>query len=146
MTPTRALVVTDIDLSGWALRQALTAAGFVVLTAGDAEAARAVIELSDPFDVVVVSLSLGPASVVKLLEYSAWLWPGVPAIVLAVDPEPHLIHTKAEDVVVLEKPYAVEDVVRAARRVCGLLGPEWTEASQRAEPASSFAPAHDRNS
>jgi DNA-binding NtrC family response regulator len=118
MDPRRALVVTDIDLSGWALRKALTSAGFVVLSAADADAARAVIEVSDPFNVVVVSLSLGAARVSKLLEYSEWLWPGVPAVVLAVDPESQPVATRADDVV-LEKPYSIEDVVALATRIGG---------------------------
>jgi DNA-binding NtrC family response regulator len=113
MDPRRVLVVTDIDLSGWALRQALTSAGFVVLTAADAGAARAFVEASDPFDVLVVSQSLGPECVAGLLEDAARLWPGVPAIVLAVDPEPHPIETRA-DRVLLEKPYSVDNVVALA--------------------------------
>jgi len=114
MDPRRALVVTDIDLAGWALRQALTSAGFVVLTAADGDAARAVVATSDPFDVLVVSQSLHPESVARLLEDAARLWPGVPAIILAVDAEPHPIDTRA-DHVMLEKPFSVGDVVALAR-------------------------------
>jgi DNA-binding NtrC family response regulator len=143
MDPRRALVVTDIDLSGWALRHALTSAGFVVLTAADADAARAVIEVSDPFDVVVVSLSLGVERVSSLLTCAAWLWPGVPAIVLAVDHESHPLPTKAEDVVVLEKPYSVDDVVASALRFCRPTGSDWTVASVPGQSASDFSADHD---
>jgi DNA-binding NtrC family response regulator len=146
MSPRRVLVVTDIDLSGWALRQALTAAGFVVLTAGDADAARAVFEVSDPFDVVVVSLSLGRPCVAALLDHAALLWPGVPAIVLAAEPEPDPIETRADDVVLLEKPYSVKDVVATALRFCGVPGAERTVASGRTLSAGSSAAPHDRDS
>jgi DNA-binding NtrC family response regulator len=118
MDPRRVLVVTDIDLVGWALRQALTSAGFVVLTAGDAEAARALIQASDPFDVLIVSLSLGAERVAGLLDEAARLWPAVPAIVLGVDPEPCPLETQAVHVV-LEKPYSVANVVALAGRFCG---------------------------
>jgi DNA-binding NtrC family response regulator len=118
MDPRSVLVVTDIDLAGWALRHALTSAGFLVLTAGDADAARAVIEASDPFDVLVVSLSLGAECVGALLDHSSRLWPAVPAIVLAVDPEPSALQTRAVHVI-LEKPYTVANVVALAGRFCG---------------------------
>ena len=118
MTPRRVLVVTDIDLAGWALRHALTSVGFVVISAGDIEAARTVIEVSDPFDVVVVSLSLGVPQVSTFLEHAGGLWPGVPAILLAVAPEPQPVATRPEDVV-LEKPYSIEEVVALALRTAG---------------------------
>lgn len=110
----RALVVTDIELSRWALRQALTSAGFVVLSAADATAARAVAASNERFDVLVVSQSLGSECVAGLLEDAALRCPGVSSIVLAVDPDPHPIITKAEHIV-LEKPYSVENVVALAR-------------------------------
>jgi DNA-binding NtrC family response regulator len=119
MDPRRVLVVTDIDLSAWALREALTSAGFVVLNAADANAARAVIDASDPFDVLLVSQSLSAECVVGLLEDAARLWPGVPVIVLAVDPEPYPIGTRTEHLL-LEKPYSVEDVVALASGAAAL--------------------------
>jgi DNA-binding NtrC family response regulator len=114
MDPRRALVVTDIDLVGWALRQALTAAGLVVMTTSDVDAPDAALAARDPVDVLVVTQSFGPERVARLLERSARLWPGVRAIVLAVDPEPHPIDTRT-DHVLLEKPFSVDDVVALAR-------------------------------
>ncbi len=113
MVPRRVLVVTDIHLSGWALRQALTAAGFSVQTVADQATARAVLGSADRFDVLVVSQSLGAESVAALLEDTARAWPGVVAIVLAVDSVPPRIRTRA-DHVMLEKPYSVDDVVALA--------------------------------
>ena len=115
-----------------------------MLTAADADAARAVIEVSDPFDVLVVSLSLGPACVSGLLEYAEWLWPGVPAIVLAVDSEPQPVTTRADDLV-LEKPYSVEDVVALARRVGGDPVAEESSAIMRVGSAARPSGDHDRD-
>ncbi len=81
-----------------------------------------VIEVSDPFDVVVVSLSLGSAGF-RAPRARRGLWPGVPAIVLAVAPEPQPVATRPDDVV-LEKPYSIEDVVAFALRIGGDPGAE----------------------
>jgi DNA-binding NtrC family response regulator len=118
MDPRRILVVTDIDLSGWALRQVLTKAGFVVLSAADVDAARAVIGTTEPFDALVVSLSLGTERVSRLLDEAASLWPGALAIVLAIDPQPTRLETGAAHVL-LEKPYSMESVVDLIRQAVG---------------------------
>lgn len=134
MDPRRVLVVTDVDLSGWALRQALTAAGFVVLTAGDADAARTVVEASEAFDVVVVSLTLGTGPVTHLLDDVARLWPGASAVVLAAGPGPSVVNTIAEHEL-LEKPFSVDDVVSFAQRATGA---EVTPARPRVARAGGF--------
>ena len=108
-----------------------------MLSAADAEAAHAALQAGGAYDIVVVSLSLGQDRVASLLERASRLRPGVPAIVLAVDPDPIVLQTRA-DHVVLEKPYSIDDVALLARRL------SWRSQSGQAAPSGILQGAdHD---
>jgi DNA-binding NtrC family response regulator len=114
--PRRALIVTDVHLLGWALSSAFGHSGFAALAAQTAEAAVDTLRTVAGIDLVVISLSIGPAQVAEVVHTLAREAPGTPAILLAAEPYTP-ISERHEGTRLLELPFSVDDIVAAAEEL-----------------------------
>jgi DNA-binding NtrC family response regulator len=111
--PRRVLIVTDVALLRWAMSSAFGHSGFVTLTAETADAALDTLRTVEGIDLLVISLSIGRNQVSEVLRSSSVEWPGLPVVLLAVEPDTPPAE-RHEGTVLLELPFSVADVVATA--------------------------------
>lgn len=112
-TRLRVLVVDDETLIRWALAEALTAAGHVVLEAPDAATARRLVaESPEPLDAVLLDLRLPDSSDLSLLEAIRRDSPSSAVVMMTA-------HGSADDAArarelgafdIVEKPFDVQEI------------------------------------
>lgn len=119
--PLRALIIDDTALVRWALRQCLGALGFEVMTAGTrTEMLERLI--GSGFRLVVASPSVGREDVIDLLETVRRQQPETAMILLTAGESIREPKAWGERTIVFEKPFSVDEVTAAARRLvpgCG---------------------------
>lgn len=120
-TRLRVLVVEDEALIRWAVAEALTAAGHVVLQAPDAATARRVVaETAPPLDAVLLDLRLPDSSDLSLLAAIRRETPGTAVVMMTA-------HGTREDAAnakalgaftVIEKPFDLEQIEQVVVAAC----------------------------
>lgn len=109
----RALVAEDTELGRWAVARALEAHGFEVSTAANrAEAVGRLIGTA--FAVLVAAVSLEREDVTELISLVRQNQPSTGLILLASQDEAGAVASAWNDAVIIEKPFSVDQVVRAA--------------------------------
>jgi CheY-like chemotaxis protein len=123
----RVLLAEDEAIIALLFQDVLEMAGHSVVVAGDGQAAIALAARSGPFDLLVTDLNmpgLGGADVIRQLRAEA---PCLPVVVVTGSPPAEGVAALAVDgeppVVLLLKPVAPDDLLRAVARAVGVNDP-----------------------